>query len=67
MLLNLLSSLIFLYLQVALPCCAVSKIVLVNQEDCELKEIWVSDIIDRLILQVHFSKSYSFSNKRDKR
>ncbi|CAM4570147.1 unnamed protein product [Leuciscus chuanchicus] len=49
---------------------AVSKIVLVKKEECELKEIWVSDgtgemkltLWDSLISEVQTSKSYSFSN-----
>ncbi|RXN14781.1 hypothetical protein ROHU_008896 [Labeo rohita] len=53
-----------------LPRAAVSKIVLVKEEECELKEIWVADttgkikltLWDSLISQVHVSKSYSFSN-----
>ncbi|XP_026100741.1 uncharacterized protein LOC113071649 [Carassius auratus] len=49
---------------------ALSKIVLVNREECELKEIWVADttgeikltLWDSLISQVDVSKSYCFSN-----
>ncbi|XP_073690957.1 uncharacterized protein [Garra rufa] len=52
-----------------LPRAAASKIVLVKEEECELKEIWVADttgeikltLWDSLIPQVHVSKSYSFS------
>ncbi|KAL1276266.1 hypothetical protein QQF64_035889, partial [Cirrhinus molitorella] len=51
-----------------LPHAAISNFMLIKQEECKLKDIWVSDgeikltLWDKLISQAYFSKSYSFSN-----